>query len=274
VKTPDPNRDPVLPSSGTHEVDPAAISLSIVIPAYNESGRLGRTLESIRRYAGRIGATWEVIVVDDGSTDGTGALARRFEPGPQRLTVLVNPRNSGKGFSVREGVMAAGGSVILMCDADLSTPIEEVEKLLPWIERGYDVAIGSRHLPESVIDPPQPFQRRLMDAVFRRLRRLMMLRDLCDTQCGFKCFTRTAGRRVFSLLTEHGFGFDCEVLWHARRLGYGIKEVAVRWGDDRGSHVRPVRDAYEMLRSLFVIRRARSDPDHVRAHSHSSHNAD
>lgn len=248
-----------------------ALTLSIVIPAFNETRRLGRTLERIRRYAEQVEARWEVIVVDDGSSDGTADLARLFDPGCLRLHVLVSPKNMGKGYSVREGALAATGAMILMCDADLSTPIEDVEKLQPWIERGYDLVIGSRHLPQSVLDPPQGFSRRIMDAVFRRVRRTVMLADLHDTQCGFKCFKRLVARRLFPLLTVHGFGFDCQVLYLARTLGYRIKEVPIRWSDDRDSRVRPLRDAARMLLDLFVIkRRPAVEPPHVRAHVHAA----
>jgi len=233
--------------------EPTRPSLSIIIPAYNEGPRLGRGLAQLREYARRSAERIEVIVVDDGSRDDTAAVAEGFERGPMSLRVLRNDRNRGKGYSVRRGMLAASGEVALMCDADLSTPIEEVAKLLYWLERGYDVAIGSRDMPDSVLAPAQPWHRRLPAMAFRALRRRLMLRDIRDTQCGFKCFRRGVVREVFSRQVVHNFAFDCEVLALARRLGYRLREVGVVWCNDPASRVHPVRDPLRAVLSLIGI---------------------
>jgi len=197
----------------------------------------------------------EVIVVDDGSRDGTCDIVRRFAAEPLDLRLLVSPANCGKGHAVREGMLAATGKLMLMCDADLSTPIPEVEKLLAWLDRGYDVVIGSRDMPESVLNPPQPRLRRWLAWGFRAIRRRLLLRELRDTQCGFKLFRRDAARASFSRQATAGWLFDCEVLGIAERLGYRIKEVGVVWGNNPDSRVKPVREAFTALPRLLSIGR-------------------
>jgi len=231
-------------------------SLSIVVPAYNEHRRIGDSLARIAAYCDAQPAFIEVIVVDDGSTDKTAALAReRCARDAQRFRLLTNDDNFGKGYSVRRGMLAAGGSLLLMCDADLSTPIEELEKLLPWTDQGYPLVIGSRDAAGAHLDPPQPLPRRLAAWSFRALRRRLLVPHLRDTQCGFKLFTRAAARELFSRQQENGFAFDCELLGLAELLGYRVAEIGVTWRDHPASSVRPWRDGWEALRSLFRIRR-------------------
>lgn len=232
-----------------------ATTLSIVIPAFNEAARLGSTLARIGEYAAWTHGTYEVIVVDDGSTDPTSAVARQRPPGPLAVRVLTRASNRGKGYSVREGMLAANGDLILMCDADLSAPIEEVEKLLSWVGRGHDIAIGSRDLPDSRLAPPQPLPRRVAATLFRALRRRLLLPELRDTQCGFKLFTRRAAHDVFAQATIDGWLFDCEVLALARQRGYRIAEVGIVWSHHPHSRVRPWREAWTALPTLWAIRR-------------------
>lgn len=233
----------------------AACALSIVIPAYDEARRIGRTLEAIRAWAaGREGGC-EVIVVDDGSRDATAEAVRTFDPGPLRVRLLSNGRNRGKGFSVRTGALAAAAPVILMTDADLSTPIDEVDRLGAWLEQGFDIVIGSRDLPDARLDPPQPRHRHLLALLFRWLRRRLLLPRLADTQCGFKLFSRRAAADIFPRQRSTGYAFDCEVLALADRLGYRIREVGVTWRNDPDSRVRPLRDGLPTLVSLLAIRR-------------------
>lgn len=232
-----------------------APALSVIIPAYNEARRLGHTLHGIRDYVAEKGVRWEIVVVDDGSGDGTGAIVSGGTWEPLDVRLLTNERNCGKGHAVRRGMLAASGNVLLMCDADMSTPIAEVEKLLPWLEQGYDVVIGSRDMPDSVLDPPQPMLRRLMAWLFRAVRRRRLVPEIRDTQCGFKCFSRAAAREVFGRQTIDGFTFDCEVLGLADRLGYRIKEVGVVWQNHPESRVNPWRQALAVLSDLRAIRR-------------------
>jgi dolichyl-phosphate beta-glucosyltransferase len=152
-------------------------------------------------------------------------------------------------------MLAATGDLLLMCDADLSAPIAEIEKLRKWIEWGYDVAIGSRDMPDSVLDPPQPLPRRLASWSLRTIRRRMLLRELHDTQCGFKLFRRDVAREVFARATHDGWLFDCEILGIADKLGYRIREVGVRWRDDRESRVRLLPALTGSISELLAIRR-------------------
>jgi dolichyl-phosphate beta-glucosyltransferase len=237
----------------------APVRLSIIIPAYNESHRLGRSLESVQRYAqGRAELEIEVLVVDDGSTDGTAQTAASHDAPPLKVRVLVNETNRGKGYSVRRGMLEAAGDVLLMCDADMSTPIEEVAKLLAVLGTEADtlgVVIGSRDVAGAVLDPPQGPLRRLIHWGFRLIRRRIMLPDILDSQCGFKLFTRQAARRIFAREITDGFAFDCEVLALARAMGYDIREVGLVWRNDPRSAVRLFRAAPAMLRDLLRIRR-------------------
>ncbi|MBI1370709.1 MAG: glycosyltransferase [Planctomycetes bacterium] len=229
-------------------------ALSIIVPAYNETRRIAQSLDLLRHYAAHALGRIEVIVVDDGSTDGTASLVEQYRPGDMKLRLIVNPVNSGKGYSVRRGMLEATGDALLMCDADMSTPITEVQKMLPLLS-DFGVVIGSRAMHDSVLDPPQTFLRWLMNWIFRVVRRSIMLRDVYDTQCGFKLFRRDVARRVFGLAVDNGFAFDCEVLALSRKLGYDIAEVGVVWRNDADSTVRPLRDSFRMLVSLFKIRR-------------------
>jgi dolichyl-phosphate beta-glucosyltransferase len=230
-------------------------SLSVIIPCYNESHRLGRSLELVRAYAERSNRAVEVIVVDDGSNDGTADLARGFPAAPMVLRVLVSQANRGKGYSVRMGMQQATGEVLLMCDADMSTPIDEVEKLLAQLVAGADVAIGSRDMPDSRLDPPQGPLRRLLNGAFRLVRRSILLPDIRDSQCGFKAFKRQAADHIFARQTADGFAFDCEVLGLARALGCEIREVGVIWRNDPRSTLKVWRDGPRMLLELLRIRR-------------------
>jgi dolichyl-phosphate beta-glucosyltransferase len=233
----------------------SAPRLSIVIPAYNEARRIRQTLHALRDYARARALICELIVVDDGSADSTAAVVESTDVAPATLVMLRLPRNRGKGAAVREGMLAAGGELLLLCDADQSVPIAELERLLPWLERGFDVVIGSRDLPDSRLDPPQPLLRRLMAWVFRAVRRRLLLPAIRDTQCGFKLFRRAAAREVFASAREDGWLFDCEILALAQARGYCIREVGVTWRDVPASRVRPLREAVRALCGLVRIRR-------------------
>ena len=227
--------------------------LSIVIPAYNEESRLGETLEKIAAYLARQDYGYEVIVVSDGSTDRTVAVARGWRPEGFPLEVIDRKENRGKGYSVREGGARAKGEYVLFSDADLSTPIEDVEKFLPYLQEGFGLVIGSRNMEASELIVRQPFYRRLMGRVFNLLVRALAVPGIIDSQCGFKIFSRPALASISALCRIDGFSFDVEMLYLARRLGIKIKEVPVRWINAAGSSVSPVRDSLRMFRDVCRI---------------------
>lgn len=225
--------------------------LSIVIPAYNEAQRLGSTLESVRRYARSKDVPIEIIVVNDGSTDRTVDVVERF--GGVRL--VHNDRNRGKGYSVRHGVLEAKGQYVLFSDADLSSPIDEADRLLAAIESsGADAAVGSRALQRELIGVHQPWFREFGGRGFNLLVRLFTGLKLRDTQCGFKIFRRDTTRRAFELQRVEGFGFDPELLFLVERLGGKIVEVAVRWNDNPATKVHFLRDSTRMFGDLIALR--------------------
>jgi glycosyltransferase involved in cell wall biosynthesis len=218
---------------------PALASLSIVIPAYNEERRLPPTLAAVRAYLdARAYPDAEIIVVDDGSRDGTVALAEGVARDDPRVHLLRNPGNRGKGYSIRHGMLEARGEWILFSDADLSAPIEELDKLLQAAaERGAQVAIGSRALDRSLIGVHQSRLRELIGILLNRVMRVVTGLPFADTQCGFKLFARDAARLIFTRQQLDGFSFDVEDLFIARVLGIPATEVAVRWNNVEGTKV-------------------------------------
>jgi dolichyl-phosphate beta-glucosyltransferase len=233
--------------------------LSIIVPAYNEEQRLPTTLERIRAYLDGRDEPYEVLVVDDGSTDNTLAMSRTIAEGWPQLQVLALERNTGKGAAVRLGMLTAKGEHRVFSDADLSTPIEEIEALRAHLHGNCAVAIASRALPGSQIDVHQPGKREVMGRTYNRLLRAAALRGLYDTQCGFKAFTAEAAVACFEPLRTLRFGFDAEVLLRARRLGWTVAEVPVRWEHKEDSRVSALRDSvgtlYDLVRLRFIVRR-------------------
>lgn len=227
--------------------------VSVVIPAYNEGARIGESLERIVAYLARLDAAFEIVVVDDGSTDGTAAAVGRVVEGDDRVHLIKNDRNRGKGYSVRRGVRVSKGDVVLFSDADLSTPIEEFENLAAFLER-YDLVIASRSLPESNIVVHQPFYREFMGRIFNLVVRAMLVRGIVDTQCGFKLMSRRAADCIFRRARIDSFSFDVEMILIAKRHGFGVKDTPVRWIDSRGSRVRPLSDSAHMLLDLLRIK--------------------
>jgi dolichyl-phosphate beta-glucosyltransferase len=210
-------------------------SLSVVIPAFNEARRLPASLERLRKWLAEASCRYEIVVVDDGSTDDTAEVARRH--GGDALVLLRHSPNRGKGYAVRRGMLAATGERRLMTDADLSTPIEELPRLMAELDRGVDVAIGSRAIEGARIEVHQPAYRETMGRIFNRLVQTLLLPGLKDTQCGFKLFTARAANRSFGACHLDGFSFDVEALFVARRLGLQIAEVPVVWRNDEASRV-------------------------------------
>jgi hypothetical protein len=225
--------------------------LTVVIPAYNEEKRLPGTLTQVLEHLRERGEPFEVIVVDDGSSDETRQVARAAG----REVKVVGIPHTGKGAAVRSGVLASTGKLVLVTDADLPTPIEDLRRLIPALEAGAGLAVGSRRLASSSVEVEQPLHRRVMGKVFSLLVRLLVLRGVNDTQCGFKLFDGRLAREVFSLAQVDGFAFDVEAILLARQLGAGVSEQPVRWYDGPQSHVRAVRDSLAMFAELLTIRR-------------------
>ena len=239
--------------------------LSIIIPAYNEEGRLARTLSRIREYfAGRrvppgiapnmTLAQLEILIVDDGSKDGTARIAEQWAREMPSVRLVSNAENRGKGYSVRHGMLEARGRLALFTDADLSSPIEEIEKLLAALAAGNDIAIGSRALDRSLISIHQSRHRELAGMVFNGLVRIITGLPFHDTQCGFKIFRGEPSRIVFEQQRIERFGFDPEILFLAKRHGLRVAEVPVRWAHDPATKVQVLRDSVMMFRELVAIR--------------------
>ncbi|MFC1514703.1 dolichyl-phosphate beta-glucosyltransferase [Candidatus Omnitrophota bacterium] len=231
------------------------IFLSVVVPAYNEEKRIIPTLEKMQKYLKRQKYPYEIIVVDDQSRDKTREVVRRFIKDNSDITYLRGRRNKGKGYSVKTGMLHARGDYVLFSDADNSTPIKEVEKLLPLLkEGGYDIAIGSRALADSNVRVPQAWPRRTMGRIFNLFVQLIATPGIKDTQCGFKCFKHTVIYRLFRRQKILGFCFDVEILFMARKYNYKIKEVPIRWFNSPRSQVNMVVSPLTMMRDLVRIR--------------------
>lgn len=230
-----------------------APGLSIIIPSFNEELRLPATLQSIATYIRSKRPNTEVIVVDDGSVDRTAAVAESWRDRIPQLRVLSNGRNRGKGFSVRHGSLEAKGDIVLFTDADLSSPIEEGEKLLAALQ-DHDVAIGSRAVDRSLIEVHESVFREFAGIIFNRLVRIILWLPFIDTQCGFKAFKREHCRIIFEQQTIERFGFDPELLYLARHHGLSIQEVPVRWAHSPATKVSMLRDSVQMFLDVFVIR--------------------
>jgi dolichyl-phosphate beta-glucosyltransferase len=235
--------------------------LSIVVPAYNEESRLPATLERMAEYLASRDFSYELLVVDDGSRDNTRDVARRFASTHSWVRLVQydddkgRPVNRGKGYAIRQGVLASAGRDVLFSDADLSTPIEEIEKLLPPIARGEcDIAIASRALPESDLAVHQPFYREWMGRTFNLIVQRVIGTTIVDTQCGFKAFRGEVARRLFSLAQIDGFGFDTEIIYLARKFNYRVEELGVIWRHKDDSRVNPILAPLSMIKEVFEVR--------------------
>lgn len=230
------------------------LCLSVVIPAYNESSRISATIGRVLEYLDTRWKRWEVVIVDDGSSDGTATLVKSLRPADTRLRVISYLPNRGKGFAVRTGMLAAQGDLVLFSDADLSAPIEEVEKLIPPLLGDYQLAIGSRALRRELIEVRQSRMRELAGQSFNLALRVITGLNFHDTQCGFKLFRREAVKPVFERQLINSFGFDPEILFLAAKYGFRTCEVPVRWAHTAGSKVRVLRDGLGMVADLLRIR--------------------
>ncbi|MCG8460657.1 MAG: glycosyltransferase family 2 protein [Holophagales bacterium] len=226
-------------------------SISVVVPAYNEEQRLGSTLRRLTTFFEHGDAPYQILVVDDGSRDATSEVARSFAARGVELVEL--PSNRGKGGAIQAGVAHSHGDRVLVTDADLSTPIEDLRTLEPHLKQA-EVVVGSRAVGSSRVTQRQPLYRELMGKVFNRLIHLMGVRGIRDTQCGFKLFEGEVARRLFALTITPGFAYDVEIVWLARHLGYRVAEVGVRWENSPSSRVNPLLDPPRMLLEIVRFR--------------------
>ena len=230
----------------------SACYLSVVIPAYNEERRLPETLKTVCAYLARQAYEWEIVVADDGSDDATPAVVACAAQKDQRVKLLSLPHR-GKGWAVRNGMLAAHGELRFLCDADLSMPIVLLDRLLSSGGSPSDIVIGSREAP-GARRIGEPRRRWLMGRVFNTMARILATPGIDDTQCGFKVFRAAAAETLFSLQTLDGFAFDAEILFLARRRGFRVAEIGIDWHYRSESKVRPIRDGWRTLRDLLIIR--------------------
>ena len=225
--------------------------VSVVIPAFNEGTRLGASLKRITSYFRSQSIEFEIIVVSDGSTDETAAVARA---GGDTVKLVQLLKHQGKGAAVRTGVLESQGQQILFTDADLSTPVEQWIQIHKKLGEGYDVVVGSRAHADSKIEVRQPWYRERMGKIFNWVLRCLLPLKLKDTQCGFKLFESETAKRLFGAARVDGFAFDAEILYLAKRFGYRVSELPVPWSDSIPSRVHAVWHSLQMLKELMKIR--------------------
>ena len=243
--------------------------LSIVVPAYNEEARIGNSLKRMLAYFDAQPYAYEILVVSDGSNDGTLDIVSHIAAQRPHVRALSYVGNRGKGYAVRYGMLRAQGERVLFSDADLATPIEEVEKLLAKLDAGYDIAIGSRDVAGSELIKRQSALREFGGKTFNKMVQMLAVPGIHDTQCGFKLFTRAAAQAIFRRAQVDHFAFDVEVLYLAMRVfGYRVAETPVRWQHVEGSKVRFVRDACRMVKTVVRIRLTHYDPPASAAELH------
>ncbi len=230
------------------------MKLSVIIPAYNEEGRLPKTLREIDEYLKKQDYQSEIVVVSDGSKDRTAEVVKEITLEIKNLQLIENKENHGKGYAVRQGMLEAKGDYRLFTDADNSTSIDQVEKMWPYFDQGYDVVIGSRDVKGAILDPPQSRWRRLLGDIFRFFSHVICgTWGILDTQCGFKGFTKKATLDIFPKNKIDGFAFDPEVLVIAKKSGYKIKEIPILWKNDPESKVK-FKNMVKMGLGLLRIR--------------------
>ncbi|HUK73846.1 MAG TPA: dolichyl-phosphate beta-glucosyltransferase [Candidatus Bathyarchaeia archaeon] len=230
------------------------LSYSIIIPAYNESERLTVSLPKVLDFIDGQGLQAEIIVVNDGSSDDTAGVVRRFAVLHPEIRLLENPGNCGKGYSVRNGMLNAHGDVLLFTDADLSSPVYEASKLFEAIASGADVAIGSRWLRAELQTERQPWHRQLYGRLFNLALRIVLGLKYRDTQCGFKAFTRAAAQTIFTRQRVERWGFDPELLFLSDKFKLRTVEVPVEWAHDHRSKISPLRDGLKMSLEMLSVR--------------------
>lgn len=233
--------------------------LSMVLPAYNEVKRIQSTIDSMRSHFRRRNYSYEIVVCADGE-DGTRELVRELARSDRRLTVLGNTERAGKGSAIRSGIARARGEIIGFADADNKVPIAEIDHLLPWLHKGFDIVIGSRGLADSRVEVPAPLHRRLGSRAFALvMHALIGLHSIRDTQCGFKLFQQRVAADLFARQRINGYMFDVEILYLAERAGYRTKEVGVRWRDDGDTRLQLVAGNWRNMVDILRIRFGRDE---------------
>lgn len=226
-------------------------SISVVIPAYNEEKRIKKTLDKTIKYLEKKKFDYELIIVNDCSKDKTAKLVESINN--KRLRLLNNKSNKGKGYSVKRGMLSAKKKWVLFSDADLSTPIEMLDKMWPHTKQ-FDVVIASRNMPDSNIGVKQPWYRQMAGKAFPLFVRAFLLRGIKDTQCGFKLFKTSIVKSILKKQTLDGWAFDAELLFIAKKTGYNMKEVGVEWVNDENSKLNLIRDSLQMGKDVLKIR--------------------
>ncbi len=228
--------------------------LSVIIPAYNEEKRLPRTIKEIDAYLKKQNYDYEILVVNDGSKDRTAEIVKAQTPAIKNLKLIDNKINQGKGAVVKQGMLEAKGEYRLFTDADNSTSIDQIEKMWPEFEKGFDIVIGSRDIKGAILDPPQNWFRRFVGDGFKIFRKIVVgLWEVEDSQCGFKCFTKKAVEAIFPKCQINRFAFDPEILLIGKKIGYKIKEIPVYWRNDPESKVK-FKSIFNMALDLIKIR--------------------
>jgi dolichyl-phosphate beta-glucosyltransferase len=230
------------------------LELSVVVPCYNEELRLPRTVEQIERFLGARGTRYELILVDDGSADGTRKVMDAAAKRNSSVRIEALQQNRGKGRALATGVASARGRLVLVTDADLSTPIDELPKLEAALDAGAGVAIASRAVKGARVEIAQPIYRVLMGKVFNLIVQVVLLPGVWDTQCGFKLFRADVARPVFAALTTDGFGYDPEVLYRAKKSGVRIAEIPVVWRNSAPTKVMAIRSSFDMFKHVVRVR--------------------
>jgi dolichyl-phosphate beta-glucosyltransferase len=236
------------------EATSTPIDLSIVVPAYNEEWRLPPTLINMIDFFDQMPFSYEVIVVDDGSTDATADIVRKFERVRKQVRLIQLPTNYGKGHAVRLGVLNSRGKRVLMADADGATPIEEFIRLNEALNKGAPIAIGSRALASTDTKVSTSIHRRLLGRIFNRCVNTVLVPSIADTQCGFKMFTRSVAMFLFRNQRSNGFSFDVELLYIAKKSEIRVAEVPINWTNIPGSKVNLIVDSLKMLRDVFQFK--------------------
>ena len=227
--------------------------ISVVIPAFNEQDRIGDTVTGIMAYLDQKPFTWEILVIDDGSNDKTYQVIDEISSGTEVSVNILSIQHGGKGWAVKNGMLAARGEYRFMADADMAMPVDQIDRFLKFIEEGYDIVIGSRQMAGSRRFS-EPRSRHLMGRIFNWIVQILAIKGFQDTQCGFKCFNAKTAEVLFGLLYTKGFGFDVELLYLADKLNLSVLEIPIDWYHQRSSKVRPVQDSILMVKDIVGIR--------------------